>query len=660
MIHTPIRNSDPVPNRNCLGLGRSRAKISTDIGIFNDADDWDGEDIMKTHLMAGAFGIMVGFSGTALHAATDLGQFEDGAPILVSLQGNPSSVFVEVDGLDVTEFSYIENGVLIIEPLAGFGNGQHILTVYNAADPNFAILIEAYFETTGGSSLTWQFDATHEAEYREVNGTGDETLTSSGTLAVETDNQSVAASVGYYASNDAFSQINGNTIDITEYLISINHTAANATLASQLGHHSLDFDAALISSYYSRGLSAEYATSDQRFKLGLYGMRVAPDQGAENFTGLADPDDRIQGARLYWQPLYANSFEVSLQAYEGEGLLSGAIDTSTGSGYSISLAGASGDGSFRYGWTSAQTTFDEDGDLAVYEDETGQAHIGYVSYDLPQNGLTSTTIGLSAAFVDDDYLSLGNVGLATGVETYTATIDLARNALSVGFLAETQETNYNGDPTVETDRINFYSLNATYDDLGQGFLSNASLSVLATLYQQERLITPLGAPDPMDREILYFDASIDSYSDVWAWGIGYVFEDYNDLTALNEDTQSHELNGNVNYAPTADLSLGARFQLIETKDIFETWQDRYLDVDATIGLVPGSLDFTAAAGVFDTNQPGYDDGNYIEGSLTWYFVPNAELVFSGRRAQDSYAFESGTDTDNVFSILLRTNTNFLR
>ena len=269
-------------------------------------------------------------------------------------------------------------------------------------------------------------------------------------------------------------------------------------------------------------------------------------------------------------------------------------------------------------------------------------------------------MGLDASRVDQTFYSLGNEGLAIGVETVTGSLDLLRNQFSMGLVAETQKTNIGGSIDDPTDRINYFNIYGSYDGLGSGSLAQASLSFSASLSEQERLITPLGAPDPTDYRSYDFTVNLDSYGDLWSWGLGYVFYTEDDLTPDDLDFTSHEVNGYLSYSPSADFDVSGNFYIARSQDIFESWTDQSLEVEANFALIPGTLNFTGLAGIFDTTQPGFDNGTYVEGSLVWNVLPNAELVLSGRHAKDYFAGESGTDEDRVYSILLRANTSFLK
>jgi hypothetical protein len=583
----------------------------------------------------------------------------------VDVSAVAGEIAVEIDGTDLTEFIRIEEGQLVILASAALAPGPHVATIYVLGDDGYQVFATYDFEVSAGGTaadpaLSLSLEAEHEAGVTVNNGDAEPHVASSGTLKVETVDQNMTARLSYVADTREENQIAGRFADIAEYSIELRQGGPLFDLIGRIGHQSLGFDAALVADLNRRGLSIEGAGPDERFQFHLFALKSSVALGAENILGLAVEDDRMFGGQLAFHPIAGSDFRLSVQAYEGEGAPDFSLTPGVGSGQGLALDGSLVDGRLRYGLSWAETVWDGDGNGALPED-TGEALIATLAYDLqPANG-AALTLGLDYERVDLFYLSLANPGLPTGGETLRLTGDYAAERLTLLGTAETTLTNQGGDPADPVDRVNRLALDGTWALYDAGPLSDAALTFGASAETVRRVETPFLAPGPENWTATAAYLGVEKYGDAAGWSLTYTYLDEQDDGPGNFDLTGHEVEATLDLAPSDRLTLVAT-ALAGAYD--SAFSGRYERFDGDIGLEyalePGIWALSLDMGLSTTTESGIEDGAFAAAQLTRSLNNGAELVINAGWYDGTYATTTGVNEETILGLTYRVRSDMFQ
>jgi len=619
-------------------------------------------------LLGQLFGVLLITSLTGLGAslanAQELGVLEPGSELVLPLDitALAGDIAVEIDTIDVTGFISIIDGSLVLAGTIPLSAGVHQVIVYLTQGADYEVIARYSFVTeqdTDAAGISVTIDATHEAGVRQLNGAATGFATSSGEVNVANDDNTFSGRIGYLGTTFPADQINGNSLDITEYYFEVTGSGRVFDVTGRLGHQVLGYDPALVGDISRRGASLMFQRPDQRLSFGIFGIRAMDALGVDNFFGLEDETDRLFGAQLAGRPFGESDFRLSVQGYQGQGVPNGGLIVGAGDGVSIALDGTMLQGRLRYGSAFGRTNWDEDGDGLVFAEETGDAWLYYVEFDAlagNDNG-RSLTLGLAYEVVDYGYFSLANPGLAVGAETYRITADYAADRFGGEISVDTQRTNVGGLAIWPTDRISLISADGWYELQGQGVGQNTSLRFGGSLNRKDRLITPPAAPLPEDFTSLQLYLGMSKYNDDASWSLDYTFIDYDDQSALDLDDVSHSLAAAFDYRFSDRLSVNGNGSVTYVMATGGEWWRSEASVGVFYDVVPNELSLAVNAGLTNTDEPGALSGRYVSADSTWSFAPAAQLVLSGSYSDGSYAVQSGDTYDAIVSLFLRVQTS---
>lgn len=593
-------------------------------------------------------------AGGAVHAADIL------LPVDVSTIAG--ELAVEIDGADMTEFIRVAEGQLVVSASAALEPGPHVVTIYVLEGGSYRIYATYDFDVPerADPNLKITLEAVHEAGVVAGPQGTEGHVASSGTLAVETVDQSLTARLSYVADTRDENQIAGRFADIAEYSIELRQSGALLDLTARVGHQSLGFDPALVADLNRRGLSVEGAGPEQRLQFHLFALKASAAEGAANILGVAEADDRIIGGRLAFRPIFGSDFRVSFQGFEGEGAPDFSPITGTGSGKGVALDGSFVAGRLRYGLTWAETLWDGDGPGVLPEDR-GQALLGTLAYDLqPANG-AALTLGFDYERVDLFYYSMANPALPTGGETFRLSADYAAERLTLYGALETTLTNEGGDPADPVDRINRLAVDGTWALYGAGFLSDSTLTFGISLEDLSRVETPPAAPGPEDWRGTTAYLGLEKYGDTSGWSLIYTYLREEDEGPGNFDLTGHEVSATLDLMPSERFTLAAT-GLAGSYD--SAFSGRYERFDGDIGLdyalEPDIWLLSLDLGLSTTTELGIENGAYAAAALTRNFANGAELVMNAGWYDGTYAETSGLEEETIFGLTYRIRSDMVR
>ncbi len=604
--------------------------------------------------------------GAGPSTAQDLGVLQPNGSLILPLNtsGLSGEIAIEIDEIDVTEFVSILDGKLVLSPRAPLSGGVHQVTVFLYSGSSYKVVSTYSFlveqGAVSGASLT--IAATHELGARNTNGDTETFANSSGSLEIVSNDSSLNGRIEYLGASESEDQINGNAVDITEYFFEYARTGGFLDFTGRVGHQNLNYDAVLIGDVSRRGVALMFSRPGDQFQFGFFGARSSDAQGAYNILGIKDDTDRMFGAKLAWRPFLRNDFRISLQDYEGEGIPNGANIAGKGSGVSFGLDGTARTGRLRYGVFFGRTEWDEDGDGAVFTQETGDALQSYLNLNVLGGGGSGKNLTLGFAYekVDHAFYSLANPGVAAGGETFRFTADYTAGQLALNFYADTIKSNVGGLATWPTDRMSLVSLDGRYDYTRQGTLNSASFRFGASVDWQDRLITPLFAPLQEDYKTISLYLGLDRYNDTASWSLDYVYLDDNDQSALNSDSLSHSITASFDYSLNDQLSLNGSGSLTYANATIGNWQRQEASFGMQYDIVPDEWSLALDFGMTGTNEPGIEGGGTVSADLVWSFNPAAELVFSAAYKDGSYTEDSNVGHEAIVGVLLRAHTSIFR
>lgn len=578
----------------------------------------------------------------------------------VDLGGIVGDLAVEIDGADLTDFVRIEDGSLIVLASAALAPGAHVATIYVRDGAGYRIFATYEFTVDPSpvrASLT--LDANHEVGVTDDADGTEAYAASSGTLTVETLDQSIVASLTYVADTREENQIAGRFADIAQYSVEIRQNGALLDLVGRLGDQSLGFDPALVSDLNRRGLSVEATGPDARLQFTLFALQSGASQGAENLLGVTEPDNRLTGARLSFQPFFGSDFRISLQGYAGQGAPDFSPFTGKGAGRGVTLDGSLIEGRLRYGVTWAETEWDGD-DAGPLPEDQGQALLASLGYDLlPANG-ASFTLALDYERVDLFYYSLANPALPTGGETLRLSADYAAERLTLYGLAETTLTNQGGDPLDPVDRVNRLALDGSWALHDAGLLTDAILTFGFSVEDLRRVETPPAAPPPENWSARTLYLGVEKQGEILGWSLVYTYLREDDDGPGNFDLTGNELTATLDYAPGDRLTLAAIGLAGSYDSAFSGEYDRVEgDLNLNYALDPGRWALSVDLGLQRTNELGVEDGNYAAAGLTRSFANGSELVMNAGWYDGSYSTVVG-QAETVLGLTYRVQSAMLR
>ena len=179
-------------------------------------------------------------------------------------------------------------------------------------------------------------EAVHEASVNSYEADSDpHSAFSAGSFdgAVSSGSWRLTAQGDYLAASKRAARLTHNAIDIGQYAVGLSHSGNYGTAEARLGQQAFAGDDLLISQFNRRGASLGLRSGDSRFGAMAFAARVNDSIGADNFTGLNDSDDRVDGAVADYALLTGDDASLSLVAsgYEGRG--TGFGDTGIGDGH---------------------------------------------------------------------------------------------------------------------------------------------------------------------------------------------------------------------------------------------------------------------------------------------------------------------------------------
>lgn len=558
---------------------------------------------------------------------------------------------VELDGIDITALISFENQDFVYTPVEPLLNGEHVLrlmvinsdgsfteksswkfpisaaeTSLNNIDQQQTANAEAWLK-----SASFQADTLTEYSNRiKQNNIGlapDHSIISgSGNVQgnLEGENWAVHARGNYLIQSDEDLALTGKTIDIGEYAISANYTGDSVDTGLTLGHHDIGLDSMLFSSTQRRGVSAGIGDKNNRISTNIFAFNPETQVGAEDFTGLADSKNRLDGVTVTVKPFSAESdaLEITGLYYDGQGStggigIGGEEEVSTGSGYGVILKKSFLEGKVDLRGEYDRANYDIDGDEGIAPEDSSDAISLLIEARPFDNKILfdeylDVVVGTKYERIDTFFDSLANHGIAADRDAVTVYSNIYWGSLSASLQFGHETNNVDELAGIATDRLRsfIWSSNYSFDpQTGKtAWLGSPYLSFSGLLSKLDRKETPDGYEGyDTDNTSNSLTLGGGSSYEKWYWSASHTYASLEDDANTTSDATSNfssvglgwtvsdrlELNSDVQYGVFEDkgfddtsyntnMNFGLRSVLIRDK--------LNLDFNYNLNLASGSDD----------------------------------------------------------------------
>lgn len=584
---------------------------------------------------------------------------------------------VELDEFDVTALLQVEGGRLLLDPPEPLGKGIHQLRLVEyGADGSiiergaWSIEVrdsEALREVSASANtsvdLLYRFagnDLIDPPDNFTAQGAGD------AQARIADENWSVDADANYFLNSQQDQTIDGKRLDIGEYQFSGNYQATDTDLNVRLGHQDIGADNLIMSDFYRRGVTVTLAQPDENLSVTAFALRSEPILGVDNFTGVGDSENRVQGVMVSARPIEALSenVEVTGTFYEGE---TNAIGNATGQ-YGEDSSGAGGslavdtlwlDRRLRLRGELALTRFDFDdsGDLPADND---LAYSLLASYALIPGGESdgkylSWDVGVEHKRVGTFFATVANPFVVTDRETTSAFTNVVWDEISLQAQAGYETSNVEDLNVLPTDRTYFATFNANYTPVieadaggGYGWLGQPTFGLSLNFNDGKQIDKPAAfAALGGDYQVRSATVSASSFYDFWSWSLSQSLNSFEDRSGATGDTMNYLTDLGLQFQPDKSLTIGPYAQLSIFRDnaSADDLDSVNLGLDIAAELIPEVLTSSLNGSLNLTDSIGHTpDSYFVGGEVLWNAIP-AEVNRPGVALAVTGSYQHTDDAD---------------
>ena len=584
---------------------------------------------------------------------------------------------VELDEFDVTALLQVEGGRLLLDPPEPLPMGLHQLRLVEyGADGSiiergvWSIEVrdgEALQEVSASANtsvdLLYRFagnDLIDPPDNFTAQGAGD------ATARIADENWSVDADANYFLNSQQDQTIDGKRLDIGEYLFSGSYQAEATDMNLRLGHQDIGADNLIMSDFYRRGLTLTLAQPDENLSVTAFALRSEPALGVDNFTGVDDSENRVQGVMVKARPIESLSENVEITGtfYEGEtravGNASGLVgEDSSGAGGSLAVDTLWMDQRLRLRGEVALTHFDFDdsGDLPADND---LAYDLLASYALIPGGendgeYLSWDVGLEHKRVGTFFASVANPFVPTDRETTSAFTNVIWDEVSMQAQVGYETSNVEELNALPTDRTYFATFDGSYSpvmepdaDGSYGWLGQPTFGLALNFNDGKQIDIPaafvgIGG----DYQVRSATVSASSFYDFWSWSLSQSVNSFEDRSGATGDTMNYLTDLGLQFQPDESLTIGPYAQLSIFRDNATTddLDSVNLGLDIAADLIPEVLTSSLNGSLNLTDSVGHSpDSYFVGGEVLWNAIP-AEVNRPGVALAITGSYQHTDDAD---------------
>lgn len=584
---------------------------------------------------------------------------------------------VELDEFDVTALLQVEGGRLLLDPPEPLATGMHRLRLVEYGSDGSIIergawslevrdgeaLQELSATANTGVDLLYRFagnDLIDPPDNFTAQGAGD------AQARIADGNWRVDADANYFLNSQQDQTIDGKRLDIGEYLFSGSYQGESADMNIRLGHQDIGADNLIMSDFYRRGLSVTLAQPDENLSVTAFALRSEPILGVDNFSGVGDSENRVQGVMVKARPFQSLSENVEITGtfYEGEtdaiGNATGQFgEDSSGTGGSLAVDTLWLDRRLRLRGEAALTRFDFDdsGDLPADND---LAYSLLASYALIPGGETdgeylSWDVGVEHKRVGTFFASVANPFVVTDRETTSAFTNVVWEEVSLQAQAGYETSNVEELNVLPTDRTYFATFNANYtpvmepdEDGGYGWLGQPTFGLSLNFNDGKQIDKPAAfAAIGGDYQVRSATVSASSFYDFWSWNLSQSVNSFEDRSGATGDTMNYLTDLGLQFQPDESLTIGPYAQLSIFRDnaSADDLDSVNLGLDIAAELIPEVLTSSLNGSLNLTDSMGHTpDSYFVGGEVLWNAIP-AEVNRPGVALAVTGSYQHTDDAD---------------
>ena len=393
---------------------------------------------------------------TFLRPGSPIRAFQQTEPLRIALPAGLSKeelnqLFLELNGIDITQMVTIENGTVIFYPSSPYTAGGQTLRLVRLGKNGKLVEINRWNFTVASappvsspSSVSGSIDSTYSLLGFENGSQGDapdrHNLTSQFNIqgASQQGAWQLKGRGNGFLNTDARFNPAGNALEVGEYLLSAERTGENVDTLLRLGHHDIGANNLLMDRFYRRGASAQFNLDDRATVTG-FAQDPTALFGNDDITGVESAHQRAEGVRTTFRPMVnKNDTEIEATAYRGTGSMfsTTTVGTSTtttetpprdGNGYQLGITSTVVPNYATVRAQTAHSNFDPDGSGVIsstVNDQAGRVALVFtpLGQQMSDDGrLRLWTIETAYQQVGTFFQSLLNPLLEADRETYSIT-----------------------------------------------------------------------------------------------------------------------------------------------------------------------------------------------------------------------------------------------
>ncbi len=620
----------------------------------------------------------------------------------IVLEGNipdeiARSLSVELDGIDITAMSQRGTQSVKFVPVKRLEPGQHELRLMHyGADGSVAELGLWLFQVRQSSGfqrsqLGGHFEINANQRVAQHNrNLGPDTI-SHGAGQIKTsvvhDQWQLEGAANFSYIDDTPQSLTGRHADIPNF--SITTTIGKSSLT--LGDQQFDNVNFLSDGYQRRGITASVAADSVNSVLSVYSASANQRIGLDGGLGVSDSDNRVSGAKWYFQPLnneetivlFSTSYltgakrQADFATVDFTPLNENAVND--GEGWNISMDSQLFKRQLRLRLEKAKSVYDFDGRDFGFEPESDDAWSTLIHYQPLTNPDRLIPLawgaGIEIKQVGTFYKSLSNNNLPADKK-------LER------FFTEFAIGNWNWSASLATEKNNLennpdYAITETTQAMVRGGYNQTSPStipIVKMLFGQphyswtiihtdmEDEYTPDGyISNNLSTRSLATNASFTHTT--WQWSIGYNHDDLRDFSKWQPDTRTRAIVLNANMQ-LSKFTIGAGWQNQETlyrvEDI--TTRRHLFSLDARTEFIPQRLFAGVSVAINDTDATDdpftatKESSIFTNANIQWRIkeatANRAGLDLALVVTQDQYSNElNPLEDDSGYQIFIKLSTS---
>ncbi len=573
---------------------------------------------------------------------------------------------LEIDNIDVSQIVQLESTprgrVVVVSPPQPLSFGTHELRLVQYTPEGdiiergvwkFDIQQTARFREASFAANT-TLDVAHRVDEDELPDLPDETQAQGassvrGRIAEERWEAVAEAnflydSVGVQNRDAAADFRGGREFDLGEFLVS----GRTEHLSALAGHHALRHQSLIMQGFHRRGVSLTGSIPNKMLAASGFAFRTEPITGFRDGLGVGRHEHRVAGSMVTARPLpnHHNALALTATYLRGQGQDASGVGVSgdelitDGDGWSVVLESRLAEDRVKLRGEIAETDFDIDGDLDVFDAERDDAHQILMEVS-PWLGKTLNgeplhwNFGAEYKEVGLFFRSLANASLPFDKELVRAFSTLQWGSLALQVQAGREKDNVDdieGLPKLRNQLV-FGNLSYTpqpqYDENGQPQLSwfgQPSFNVSTQYAQLKHTVLPaafLGGR--VNQRTTYHQLGASFQYNSWSWSVGHGFGREEDLTGLMSDRRNELSDLAANWQVGQRVLLGAQLQYNTISDVRSSLTTRSWigNLSAEAVLIRDRL----TAGInLSVNQDSASDDSLDTKTRTYGFSVNWQAI----------------------------------